>query len=54
MKNILIGVISLIVGFFAGVYCEYQASQGDVEEMVQITQEACDMRIKTIKFACKR
>ena len=54
MKNILIGVVSLLVGFFGGIYFEHQASQGDVEEMVQITQEACDMRLKTLKFTCKK
>lgn len=54
MKNILIGVVSLAVGFFGGIYFEHQASQGDVEEMVQITQEAYDMRLKTLKFTCKK
>ena len=53
-RQIITAFIVAIVSFVLGVYMERSARQSEVEEMVQITQEACDMRIKTIKFACKR
>lgn len=53
-KQIITAFIVATVSFVLGVYMERSARQSEVEEMVQITQEACDMRIKTIKYTCKR
>lgn len=53
-KQIIMALVVAIVSFVLGVYMERSARQGEVEEMVQMTQEACDLRIKTIKFTCKK
>lgn len=52
--KILIGLTSALVGFVIGLGWEYSANQQSLEEILQVSQEACDMRIKTIKFTCKR
>ena len=53
-KYTLIFVVGMLIGFFGGLYWEYKAEQYRLDEIEQIAQEACDMRIKTIKYTCKR
>lgn len=45
---------SLVIGFGCGIWFERSAAWHDEEEWMQIAQEACDARIKTIKFACRK
>lgn len=53
-KQIIIALIVAIVSFVLGVYMEHNANKGETEEFMQIAQEACDLRIKTLKFTCKK
>lgn len=46
--------VSWAVGFIGGIYWERKAYDATMEEITQVAQEACDARIKTIKFACKK
>lgn len=52
--HIAVFIICTIGSYIAGLYTERTLSQKSIDEIVQIAQEACDMRIKTIKFTCKR
>lgn len=52
--TIIIGIITHVMFFWGGVFFERTASKQGLEEIMQISQEACDMRIKTIKYTCKR
>lgn len=52
--KILIGLTGALVGFVIGLGWEYSANQQALDEIQQVAQEACDMRIKTIKYTCKR
>ena len=54
MKTIIAAFAGLFIGFIVGLGWEYTANQQALDEIQQVAQEACDMRIKTIKFACKR
>ena len=53
-KQIIMALVVATVSFVLGVCMERSARQSEAEEMVQIAQEACDMRIKTLKFTCKK
>ena len=53
-REIITGFIGLLVGFVIGLGWEYSANQQSLEEILQVSQEACDLRIKTIKYTCKR
>ena len=52
MKYILM-VVLVVFGFFFGIWFERSASWHDQEEFMQIAQEECDMRIKTLKYTCR-
>ena len=47
-------IISWAIGFIGGIYWERKAYDATMEEITQVAQEACDARIKTIKFACRK
>ncbi len=51
-KYIAIGLV--LFGFACGIVWERTAQNMTEEEWMQVSQEACDMRIKTIKFACRK
>lgn len=53
-KLLLAVLASLVIGFACGIWFERSATWHDQEEWMQIAQEACDIRIKTIKFTCKK
>lgn len=53
-KYLMLGITCSVVAFTAGIYWERSASWHDQEEWMQIAQEACDMRLKTLKFTCKK
>lgn len=53
-KQIIITIAVAIVSFVIGIWFEHSASQQAIDEINQISQEACDMRIKTLKFTCKK
>lgn len=53
MKQIFIIVISLIVGFFVGFYAEYRYSQRTIDDILEVSHEACQAQLKTMRFACK-
>ncbi|MBO7715692.1 MAG: hypothetical protein J6S85_19170 [Methanobrevibacter sp.] len=52
-KYLIVGLICAIISFMCGIWFERSASWHDQEEWMQIAQEACDMRIKTLKATCK-
>ena len=54
MKTIIAAFVSLFIGFIVGLGWEYTANKQSLDEIQQVAQEACDMRIKTIKFACRK
>ena len=53
-KQIIITIVVAVVSFVIGIWFEHSASQQALDEIIQISQEACDARIKTIKYTCKR
>lgn len=55
MKKVAWGLfIGLLLGGISGIWFERSAAWHDQEEWMQIAQEACDMRLKTLKFTCKK
>ena len=52
MKNIIFIVISLVIGFIAGVHSERYETKQTINDIEQIALEACDVRIKIIKQTC--
>lgn len=40
--------------FISGAIMEHKRNSVDYEFMSRISQEACDMRIKTLKATCKK
>ena len=52
--QIILFTLSIIGSYIAGLYKERTLSQQSLDEIIQIAQEACDARIKTIKYTCKR
>lgn len=54
MKTTIAAFVGLFIGFIVGLGWEYTANQQSLDEIQQAAQESCDMRIKTIKFTCKR
>lgn len=52
--QIILYSVSIIGSYIAGLHTERPLSQQSLDEIIQIAQEACDMRIKTIKYTCKR
>lgn len=53
-KYLIVCFACLCIGFACGIWFERSASWHDQEEWMQIAQEACDMRLKTLKFTCKK
>lgn len=51
--TIVLGIITHVMFFWGGVIFERTASRQALDEIMEISQEACDMRIKTLKFTCK-
>lgn len=47
-------IVLTLVGFVFGVYAERTTTWHDQEEWMQISKEACDLRIKTLKATCKK
>jgi hypothetical protein len=54
MKKAIVIAILMSASFMGGIFWEHRASISDYSEWQQIAQEACDMRIKTLKATCKR
>ena len=54
MKKVIVIAILMSASFMAGIFWEHKAAISDYSEWQQIAQEACDMRIKTLKFTCKK
>jgi hypothetical protein len=54
MKKVIVIAILMSASFMGGIFWEHRASISDYSEWQQIAQEACDMRIKTLKATCKR
>ena len=52
-KYLIVGAICSAVCFISGIWFERSAGWHDQEEWMQISQEACDLRIKTLKATCK-
>lgn len=52
--QIILYSVSIIGSYIAGLHAERTLSQKSLDEIIQIAQEACDARIKTIKFACRK
>lgn len=53
-KCLIVCFVCSFIGFGCGIWFERSASRHDQEEFMQIAQEACDIRIKTLKFTCKQ
>ena len=53
-KYILFVIVLSVISFACGIWFERSAGWHDQEEWMQISQEACDMRIKTLKATCKK
>ena len=53
-KYLIVGFACSYIGFACGVWFERSTTWYDKEEWMQISQEACDMRIKTLKATCKK
>jgi hypothetical protein len=53
-KYLIVCLICSYAGFACGIWFERSTTWHDQEEWMQISQEACDARIKTIKFTCKK
>ena len=51
--TIILGMITHAIFFWGGIVFERTASNQAIEEIMQVAQEACDMRIKTLKATCK-
>lgn len=51
--TIILGMITHAMFFWGGIVFERTASNQAIEEIMQVAQEACDMRIKTLKATCK-
>ena len=54
MKKVIVIAILMSASFMGGIFWEHRATISDYSEWQQIAQEACDMRIKTLKFTCKK
>jgi len=52
-KHLIVRILLCIASFACGIYWERSASWHDQEEWMQYAQEACDLRIKTLKATCK-
>jgi hypothetical protein len=53
-KYLIVGAICSVVCFISGIWFERSAGWHDQEEWMQISQEACDLRIKTLKATYKK
>lgn len=54
MKKATVIAIMMSASFMGGIFWEHKATISDYSEWQQIVQEACDLRIKTLKATCKR
>ena len=53
MKKIILAVVLMSISFVCGIVWEYTAHIQEINEIEQVAQESCDVRIKTIKETCK-
>lgn len=52
--NKFLGLILLFLSFILGLCCKYVAHKQEINDIEQVAQESCDVRIKTIKEICKK
>ena len=54
MKSTILAISMLGIGFIGGFLWEYTADRQSLDEIEQVAQESCDVRIKVIRENCKK
>lgn len=51
---LVLGIGAFILGFVCGAGFEYSANKVTIDDIQQVANESCDVRIKIMKQSCKR